>query len=320
MSIQLKRTTSATSDVVLDPGQPGLLLRTNKSPRMKIGDGTTKWTSLSFVTPDIYIYSDNSLVGPDANYSVKSNNLLPLTNGAGSVGTSTNKFNSAYINTINATDIVPNTADSGELGYGSKRWLAIYSNTVNAHHYIVNSDLLPDNSRGANIGSQEKPFNSVSLYSIAGYYSKASASPFLNIFAHPTEADSDTNAYGTAVQFVTYYKPSGAVKVPHYLRFQAYSATSCALTFSRNGQTNDTISIGSTSTVFDNIYGKNILPGTSNTGSVGSSSNYFGSGYFGSVYNRSTTGNVRIPAFLSGTSAPASSTGNNGDVYIQYVA
>lgn len=455
MSIQLKRTTSATSSVVLDQGQPGLLLRTGKGPRMKVGDGTTNWTSLPFITPDIYIYSDNSLVGPSAEYSINCNKVLPLTNGSGVVGSSdkkmstgwfqsfhisnltiaddivrpnvngsgsigsstyrfgstysnsvwsgniysdssnfnsdtnyqqllmrfsglpsttstdtetkrslfgihvvakswdgsknvdigswlyvepaygspenvcirpdrsnnawlgsnSNKFGRAYIDSINVTteiypysqssgsvgrttnrfangyfdsidvgNIVPKTADSGEVGYGSKRWSAIYSNDINAHHYIVNADISPDTFRGASLGSEDLSFSTASLYAISGYYTKTDATPFLNIFARPHKSVAAADTLATAVQFVTYYKPANGEAVPHYLRFAASSATNCALTFSRNEQTGDTISIGTSSAAFDNVYGNTILPGVSSTGTVGSASRLYNTMYAQSYY------------------------------------
>ena len=253
---------------------------------------TTEFNSLKA------IYGVNSLNAPNASYTIQ-----PYSNQTGYVGTASKAFNGGYFKyldisgvSIASGDIVPKTADTGEIGYGSQRWKDIHTNNMNAHHIIVNADILPDNNRGAAIGSSTLPFNTVSLYSIAGYYTKDDATPFLNIFAHPSEADSDTNAYGTAVQFVTYYKPSGAAKIPHYLRFAASSATNCALTYSKNGQTGDTISIGTSAAPFDNIYGTNVIassivrPSTSSGASLGSASY---------TWNNLYTNNIKI---------------NNGDI------
>lgn len=314
---------------------------------------TTEFNSLKA------IYGVNSLNAPNASYVIQ-----PYSNQTGYIGTASKTFNGGYFKyldingvSIASGDIVPKTADTGEIGYGSQRWKDIYTNNMNAHHIIANADILPDNNRGAAIGSSTLPFNTVSLYSIAGYYTKDDATPFLNIFAHPSEADSDTNAYGTAVQLVTYYKPSGAAKIPHYLRFAASSATNCALTYSKNGQTGDTISIGTSSAPFDNIYGLNIIstsmvrpnvssgaslgsasylwsslyvstinlnsslvPIVANGASVGNSSKYMNLGYFTNLYNRGSTGaNNRIPIIEYSTAAPSSTTGyTTGDIWVQY--
>lgn len=243
------------------------------------------------------IYGANGLNAPNASYTIQ-----PYSNQTGYVGTASKAFNGGYFKyldvngvSIASGDIVPKTADTGEIGYGSQRWKDIYTNNINAHHIIANADILPDTSRGAAIGSSTFPFNTISLYSIAGYYTKDDATPFLNIFAYPSEADSDTNAYGTAVQLVTYYKPSGAAKIPHYLRFAASSATNCALTYSKNGQTGDTISIGSSSAPFDNIYGLNIIstgtvrPQTSGGATLGTSTYKFGNAYVGAINCTSIT-------------------------------
>lgn len=288
---------------------------------------TTEFNSLKA------IYGVNSLNAPNASYTIQ-----PYSNQTGYVGTASKAFYGGYFKyldvngvSIASGDIVPKTADTGEIGYGSHRWKDIYTNNINAHHIIVNT--------------------------IARYYTKSDATPFLNIFAHPSEDDSDTNAYGTAVQLVTYYKPSGAAKIPHYLRFAASSATNCALTYSKNGQTGDTISIGTSAAPFDNIFGTNIIassivrPSTSsgaslgstsylwnnlyvstinlnsslvpivaNGASVGNSSKYMNLGYFTNLYNRGSTGaNNRIPIIKYSTAAPSSTTGyTTGDIWVQY--
>lgn len=115
MSIQLKRTTSATSSVVLDQGQPGLLLRTSKGPRLKVGDGTTNWTSLPFVTPDIYIYGDNSLTAPNDTYAVNSNFIVPLANLQGNLGSSDKRYNYTFTKTINTNQVTSTRSSNDDL-------------------------------------------------------------------------------------------------------------------------------------------------------------------------------------------------------------
>lgn len=64
MAIQFKRGQSAQipATAVLASGQPGLEFRTDKSSRLKVGDGTKQWSALPYLTPDIEIYSDTGML------------------------------------------------------------------------------------------------------------------------------------------------------------------------------------------------------------------------------------------------------------------
>lgn len=62
MAIQVKRGTNPNWTGVLSDGQPSILKRTGKSPRLKFGDGSTKYNLLPYATPDLEIYQDTGIV------------------------------------------------------------------------------------------------------------------------------------------------------------------------------------------------------------------------------------------------------------------
>ena len=234
------------------------------------------------------------------------------------------------LNGSNQFSFIPESDGYGKIGYGDKRWLEGHFNTVNSHHFIANSDILPDTDKGAVIGSKDLNFSSLYVKSIGSSRPKTKDQYIFNIFSNASEPKEDTTAYGTGVQLVTQYKPAGEDAVPHYLRFQASSTTTSALTFSRNGKEGHTISIGTSALPFDYMFSNqfvvtsNVYPKTSGTGSLGTSALPFATTYAKNMYNYApntsgTSTAYRVPTFMSGTGSPTSSQGNNGDIYIQYV-
>lgn len=89
MSIQLRRgqTNSWTAqNPVLLPGQVGVEFRSNKSPRLKIGNGSQQWSALRYAAPDTDIYSDTALNAPNGTYGITCSNFAPISANGGSVG------------------------------------------------------------------------------------------------------------------------------------------------------------------------------------------------------------------------------------------
>lgn len=62
MAIQVKRGTNPNWTGVLSDGQPSILKRQGKSPRLKFGDGSTKYNLLPYAAPDLEIYQDTGIV------------------------------------------------------------------------------------------------------------------------------------------------------------------------------------------------------------------------------------------------------------------
>lgn len=115
MSIQLKRGTSSswtTQNPILLEGQPGIENRENKSPRMKIGDGTNTWTNLSYISPDSEIYKDtsfnytNNATSYHINLSAASlyfgNGEIAVSSGTFALGNQYGPFSDLYIGAINS--------------------------------------------------------------------------------------------------------------------------------------------------------------------------------------------------------------------------
>ena len=101
MSIQLKRGTTSswtTQNPILLEGQPAVETRGGSSPRIKIGDGSTNWSTLKYATPDSDIYQDSGIV--------------PTTANSFTVGTSDTRVNSVYARTIVAPYILYNQSTS----------------------------------------------------------------------------------------------------------------------------------------------------------------------------------------------------------------
>lgn len=96
MSIQLKRGTSnswTTQNPILLEGQPGVETRGESSPRIKIGDGSTAWSSLKYAAPDAEIYQDTKIVSQDSAFGIdaggialESSDFITLRANRGSTG------------------------------------------------------------------------------------------------------------------------------------------------------------------------------------------------------------------------------------------
>lgn len=130
MSIQLKRSNTANIDgsIVLLSGQPGVEMRGSQGPRMKIGDGVTDWDTLPYLNPDPSIYTDTGIqfdydvsliagttsiagnnsgasvtadpfvINVDGTYYYFYNGSISPVNLSASLGTSSNRFSSLYLN------------------------------------------------------------------------------------------------------------------------------------------------------------------------------------------------------------------------------
>lgn len=144
MSIQLKRSNTADIDgsIVLLSGQPGVEMRGSQGPRMKIGNGVTDWDTLPYLNPDPSIYTDTGIkfdydvsfiagttsiagnnsgasvtadpfvINVDGTYYYFYNGSISPVNLSASLGTSSNRFGSLYLNntidvTARSTGITP---------------------------------------------------------------------------------------------------------------------------------------------------------------------------------------------------------------------
>ena len=66
------------------------------------------------------------------------------------------------------------------------------------------------------------------------------------------------------------------------------------------------------------IYSLGILPRVSGSYSIGNPSTYFYAAHIATPYVRSGSSWYAVPAIMSDDTAPSSSTGENGDIFIQY--
>lgn len=110
MSIELKMGLTADIDqnLVLLDCQPGIEIRTGDPPRFKIGDGVSKWSALSYASPDPKIYTDTAinynLVFQIGSVSFSGSDLYTL-NSSSNLGLPTAMWNSVYSNVTYANTI-----------------------------------------------------------------------------------------------------------------------------------------------------------------------------------------------------------------------
>lgn len=97
---------------------------------MKVGDGASTYESLSYINPDVEIYTDNGIVPPDEYY----------------IGSEDQRVSNTYTSTLHVTYIVNDIADQGgnisvncdlipsrdycSLGIMAAKWNDIYVNTI----------------------------------------------------------------------------------------------------------------------------------------------------------------------------------------------
>lgn len=172
MSIQLKRglTADINQDLVLLDGQPGVEKRTNKSPRLKIGDGTSKWSALAYASPDSDIYTDSEIIYKSSSFSVtangsdgvvfENNTLSPSISGSSNLGGRA-RWASGYFTGVNISggNIVPTTDNTGSLGSSNKRWQ--YGRFEGLDINEVNTGVItPSSTDTGGLGSSTYRFNS----------------------------------------------------------------------------------------------------------------------------------------------------------------
>ena len=110
MSIELKMglTADIDQDLVLLDCQPGIEIRTGDPPRFKIGDGVSKWSALSYASPDPKIYTDTAInynqVFQIGSVSFSGSDLYTL-NSSSNLGLPTASWNSVYSNVTYANTI-----------------------------------------------------------------------------------------------------------------------------------------------------------------------------------------------------------------------
>lgn len=137
MAIQVKRGTNPNWTGVLSDGQPSILKRQGKSPRLKFGDGSTKYNLLPYAAPDLEIYQDTGIVySGDLAFEIASPigldvNILTsgyhfTTSGFYSnqdLGTNDHRWNAGYITNL-FTESITSTDTSGLQFYtGSASYL-----------------------------------------------------------------------------------------------------------------------------------------------------------------------------------------------------
>ena len=176
MAIQFKRTTNANSSSAVADGQPAVLKRDGKSPRLKIGDGTNTFTQLPFATPDAEIYKDNSFtLSQGSTYNISTpqllgifiDNSLMLTGGnitvtsdfgrlqilddiegstSASIGTSSFPYGSMYSKTYNLGVIGNISASIGQYGVLKS---TLYENNTSFTNYY---DIIQSSQTGLSFG------------------------------------------------------------------------------------------------------------------------------------------------------------------------
>lgn len=165
MSIQLKRglTADINQDLVLLDGQPGVEKRTNKSPRLKIGDGTSKWSALAYASPDSDIYTDSEIIYKSSSFSVtangsdgvvfEDNTLSPSISGSSNLGGRA-RWASGYFTGVNISggNIVPTNSSDGTIGSTKSRWASGHFTGVD----ISDNNVVPATDKTGSLGSSNK--------------------------------------------------------------------------------------------------------------------------------------------------------------------
>ena len=205
MSIELKvgRTGNIDQNLVLLDCQPGIETRTGAPPRLKIGDGVSKWSSLSYVTPDPKIYTDTAIsynkVFGIGNISFSGANLYSSSDGY--LGLPTAMWNSLYSMTTYTNYIasypnsyitcsntfIPSTSATCDLGNTSKgaQWR-------NIHLQNATSATATTSAGGIYFGTNTYP----SIYNYSG-----------SLCFHPS-GSSGTDSYILNSGF--FYSPTGS--------------------------------------------------------------------------------------------------------------
>ena len=155
MPIQFKRTTNASSSSAVADGQPAVLKRDGKSPRLKIGDGTTTFNNLPFATPDADIYTDSEisvLSGGFRIYAQDDVTIDPTTVNISPVVELNLSAGDASITLTPLKEFYP-TKTGTTLGKDTNPWDKVFSNSVNVGSV---SNATGTISVVANLGSSAK--------------------------------------------------------------------------------------------------------------------------------------------------------------------
>lgn len=188
MSIELKMGLTADIDqnLVLLDCQPGIEIRTGDPPRFKIGDGVSKWSSLSYASPDPKIYTDTS-ISYDLLFSVGAITFSGSTlySSDGQLGTPTAMWNSIYSNTTYTNYIssypnsditcgntfIPSTSATCTLGTFSKgeQW-------KNIHLQYTSGADIPSVKNGAGVYFGTDTYPSIYRYSTSLYFHPSGSS------------------------------------------------------------------------------------------------------------------------------------------------
>lgn len=115
---------------------------------------------------------------------------------------------------------------------------------------------------------------------------------------------------------------TGSIGAPLYRFNEAYFGT-INLSTSISPSANGAGTVGSSlfnfnAGYFQNLYTNILYPNGTNS-QVGTFTNHYTSGYFDNLYTYSGSTQCRVPNLLFGAGTPSDSTGQNGDIYIQYV-
>lgn len=166
MSIQLKRglTADINQDLVLLDGQPGVEKRTDKSPRLKIGDGTSKWSALAYASPDSEIYKDSEIIyKTNSSFSVtqdgsdgvvfENNTLSPSISASSNLGGRA-RWASGYFTGVNISggNVVPVAGSEGTIGSTKSRWASGYFTGVD----ISGNNVIPAADQTGSLGSSDR--------------------------------------------------------------------------------------------------------------------------------------------------------------------
>lgn len=191
MSIELKMGLTADIDqnLVLLDCQPGIEIRTGDPPRFKIGDGVSKWSALSYASPDPNIYTDTAITNYGQIFSIGSITFAGTDLYSGSqssnLGLATAKWgsvysNNTYANTITSYDytsirfgctLKPSTSATCTLGTFSKgeQW-------KNIHLQYASGTDIPSVKNGAGVYFGTDTYPSIYRYSTSLYFHPSGSS------------------------------------------------------------------------------------------------------------------------------------------------